>query len=88
MELDHEIEVRLRRIEGQIAGIRRMHEQGRYCADVLDQLAAARAALEAVGFLLLERHVDGCVRDALESATGSERAAELVSVVRRFVKSA
>lgn len=70
-------------IEGQITEIRRMHEEGRY----LDQLAAARAGLGAVGLLLLERHVDGCVREALEDGNGPEKAIELVSVVRRFVRS-
>ena len=35
---------RLRRIEGQVAGIRKMQEDGRYCIDVLDQISAARAA--------------------------------------------
>ena len=88
MELDREIAVRLRRIEGQISGIERMHEEGRYCVEVLDQLAGARAGLRAVGLLLLERHVDGCVREALMDDVGSEKATELVSLVRRFVSSA
>lgn len=35
----------------------------------------------------LERHVDGCIREALEDGDGSEQATELVSVVRRFVRS-
>lgn len=87
MELDREIALRLRRIEGQITGIRRMHEEERYCVDVLDQLAAAGAGLEAVGLLLLERHVAGCLREALEDGNGSAKVAELVSVVRRFVRS-
>jgi len=87
VELDRETGVRLRRIEGQITGIRRMAEEGRPCVEVLDQLAAARAALEAVGLLLLERHVDSCVREALEDGDGSEKATELLSVVRRFVRS-
>jgi len=87
MEHDRDIALRLLRIEGQITGIRRMHEQGRYCVDVLDQLAAARAGLEAVGLMLLERHVDGCVREALEDGEASEKAAELISVVRRFARS-
>jgi DNA-binding FrmR family transcriptional regulator len=88
MEFDRDIGLRLRKIEGQVSGIRRMHEEGRYCVEVLDQLAAARAALEAVGLVLLERHVDGCVRAALEDGDDLDKATELVSVVRRFVRSA
>jgi DNA-binding FrmR family transcriptional regulator len=45
---------RLRRIEGQVTGIRKMQEDGRYCIDVLDQISAARAGLEATALLILE----------------------------------
>ncbi len=87
MEPDHEVVVRLRRIEGQLTGILRMYEEGRYCVEVLDQLAAARAGIEAAALLILERHVDGCVREALEEGDAREKAAELVGAVRRFVRS-
>ena len=78
---------RLRRVEGQIAGIRRMCEDERYCIDVLDQIAAARAALDAVGLKVLEQHVGGCVREALEKGEGTEKTDELVAAIRRFVRS-
>lgn len=83
-----DIALRLRRIEGQISGIRRMHEGGRSCVDVLDQVAAARAGLGSVGLILLERHVDACLRDAHGSGDASTRSTELVAVVRRFARSA
>ena len=87
MEHRQEIATRLRRIEGQIAGIRGMYEEGRYCIEVLDQFSAARAGLEATALLILEDHVNVCVRDALEEGSGEAKAAELVSAVRRFVRS-
>lgn len=87
MEARHEIVSRLRRVDGQVAGVTKMYEEGRYCIDVLDQLAAARAGLEAVALLILEDHVNGCVKDALEDGAGEAKAAELVSAVRRFVRS-
>jgi DNA-binding FrmR family transcriptional regulator len=40
-----EIVTRLRRIEGQVAGVCRMYEDGRYCIELLDQLGAVRAGL-------------------------------------------
>lgn len=79
---------RLRRIEGQVAGIRRMYEDDRYCIDVLDQLAAARRGLEATAQVILEDHVTGCVRDALDGGDANEKTAELLAAVRRYVKSA
>ncbi len=81
------IEQRLCRIEGQIAGIRRMYEEGRYCIEVLDQLSAARAALDAAALEVLEEHVDTCARDAIERGQGIAKAHELVAAVRRFVRS-
>src|SRR5579875_3138827 len=48
---------RVRRIEGQIRGIGRMIEEGRYCVDILHQIAAARSALDALGIELLVQHL-------------------------------
>ena len=87
MDTNHEIVTRLRRVEGQVAGVGRMYEEGRYCIDVLDQLAAARAGLEGAALLVLEDHVNGCVREAMEGEGGPDKARELVSAVRRFVRS-
>lgn len=87
MERGRDVVLQLRRVQGQLGGIRRMYEGGRYCVDVLDQLAAARAGLDAAALLILEDHVDGCVRDAIEGGDGADKAAELVTVVRRFVRS-
>lgn len=87
MDPRREIATRLRRVEGQVAGVGRMYEEGRYCIEVLDQLAAARAGLEAAALLILEEHVNGCVRDALEGDGGPDKARELLSAVRRFVRS-
>ncbi len=78
---------RLRRIEGQVAGIRKMQEDGRYCIDVFDQISAARAALEATALLILEDHVNGCVREAIDEGKGEEKAAELLEAVGRFARS-
>jgi len=64
-----------------------MYEDGRYCIDVLDQVSAARAGLEAVALLILEDHVNGCVREATEGGKGEQKADELLAAVRRFVRS-
>jgi DNA-binding FrmR family transcriptional regulator len=55
---------RLSRIEGQVRGIARMIEREEYCVDILQQTAALRAAIDAVSILVLEDHVQGCVRTA------------------------
>lgn len=55
---------RLRSIEGQITGIRRMVAEERYCIDILTQVSAVRAALNGLGLHVLKRHLDHCVADA------------------------
>ena len=53
---DAEILSRLGKAKGQLAGIASMYEDGRYCIGILDQLAAARAAIDAAGLILLQDH--------------------------------
>ncbi len=80
---------RLKRIEGQVRGLARMVEDDRYCIDILTQIAAVRTALEQVGARLLEGHVTHCVADALASGdehAATEKTAELLDAVQRFVK--
>ena len=84
---DAEILARLRKANGQLAGITAMYEDGRYCIDILDQLAAARAAIDAVGLILLQDHINACVRDAIDSGDSDEKVTELVTAVRRFLRS-
>ncbi len=61
---------RLSRMEGQVRGIARMIEREEYCVDILQQTAALRAAVDAVSILVLEDHVQGCVRTAAEAGRG------------------
>ena len=62
---------RLRRIAGQVRGLARMVDEGRYCIDILTQIAAVRSALDGVALSLLDAHVRHCVAqgssDALEA---------------------
>ena len=60
-KLKTDLSSRLNRVEGQIRGIRSMIDKDAYCDDVLNQIAAAHAALESVGKLLLRNHIQGCV---------------------------
>jgi len=60
---------RVKRIAGQVGGIERMLEEKRYCVDILNQIAAVRSALDALGVELLTRHLETCV---LGHGSGSE----------------
>ncbi len=74
---------RLSRIEGQVRGIARMLEREEYCVDILQQTAALRAAVDAVSILILEDHVQGCVRSAAERGEADKYVDEVMDVVRR-----
>jgi DNA-binding FrmR family transcriptional regulator len=74
---------RLSRIEGQVRGIARMIEREEYCVDILQQTAALRAAVDAVAVMILEDHVRGCVRTAVEQGDAEAYVDEVVDVVRR-----
>jgi DNA-binding FrmR family transcriptional regulator len=78
---------RLRRIEGQVQGLLRMLDSDAYCVDILLQISAVQGALEQVQKLLLGRHIESCVADALRSGSKSERqqkVEELLDVFSRF----
>ncbi|HXE96858.1 MAG TPA: metal-sensitive transcriptional regulator [Dongiaceae bacterium] len=60
---------RVKRISGQVGGIQRMLEEKRYCVDILNQIAAVRSALDALGIELLTSHLETCV---LGHGSGSE----------------
>lgn len=77
---------RIRRIAGQVAGIERMIDEDRYCVDVLLQVAAARAALDATGKLLLSSHVETCVADALASGRAKQRKQKIAELIEVFSK--
>ena len=74
---------RLSRIEGQVRGIARMIEREEYCVDILQQTAALRAAVDALSVLILEDHVQGCVRTAAERGEADRYVEEVIDVVRR-----
>ena len=74
---------RLARIEGQVRGISRMIEREEYCVDILQQTSALRAAVDSLAVLVLEDHVQGCVRTAAERGEADQYVDEVIDVVRR-----
>jgi DNA-binding FrmR family transcriptional regulator len=79
---------RLARVEGQVRGVARMVEEGRYCIDVVTQISAARAALEQVSLAVLDDHARHCLlgRGAAPEDP-DERVEELMGAVGRLLKS-
>lgn len=79
---------RLNRVEGQVRGIRRMVQEPRLCVDILQQLAAAEAALNRISLAVLRYHVENCVPQGIEKGEPekTKRLTELVDIFDRFGK--
>ncbi|MDJ0392096.1 metal-sensitive transcriptional regulator [Rhodococcus sp. G-MC3] len=80
---------RLRRIEGQVAGISRMVSEDRYCIDVLTQVSAATKALQSVSLKLLDAHLAGCVVEAAKKGgpEADAKVKEASDAIARLVRS-
>ena len=76
---------RLKRIEGQIRGIRRMVEESAYCPDILTQSAAANAALNSFNRVLLSSHIRSCVAEDIREGH-DETVDELVRTMQKLMK--
>ena len=76
---------RFKIIEGQVRGVRRMVEEEKYCIDILTRISAVRAALDSVAKIILKKHIDTCVTDAIRNKAENSRELidELMSI---FVK--
>ena len=80
---------RLRRIEGQVRAIEQMVESDRYCIDVLTQISASTSALKSVALLLLDDHLNHCVRQAAAEGgdIADEKLSEASAAIGRLVRS-
>lgn len=76
---------RLNRIEGQIRGLRGMVEKSAYCTDILTQVTAVNAALNAFSKELLSEHIRTCVARDIRNGK-DETIEELVRTLQKMMK--
>ena len=72
---------RLRKIEGQVRGVAKMVENDKYCIDIINQIAAAKNALDGVARIMMKRHVESCVTQAMREGKAAEKIEELITAV-------
>lgn len=87
-EVQQSMVARLNRVEGQLRGIRRMVQEPRLCVEILQQLAAAEAALNRVSLEIFRYHVDRCVPTDIAGGEPQrdKGLSELVEIFDRFTK--
>ena len=78
---------RLNRVIGQVEGVKRMIEEGRYCPDILTQLRAVNAAVRSVEAAILESHLESCVRETFQSRKPAEIRKKIDELTRLYKRS-
>ena len=76
---------RLNRIEGQVRGIRNMVENDAYCTDILVQVSAVNAALNALSREILSNHIKTCVADDIRAGRDGT-VDELLDTLKKLMK--
>ncbi|MFC2336464.1 metal-sensing transcriptional repressor [Pseudoramibacter alactolyticus] len=75
---------RLKKITGQVQAIERMIDQDIPCEDILSQINAAKSALHKCGQVILEGHIQHCVKDGIEHGNAEQTIANFTTAVERF----
>lgn len=86
-KLIKKLKPRLKRIEGQVNGISKMIENKEYCVDIFQQISAAIGALKSVNLLILENHLNTCVKNSMASKNEKEireKIKELTEIYKKY----
>ncbi|HBC95291.1 MAG TPA: transcriptional regulator [Clostridium sp.] len=75
----------LKTSKGQIEGIMKMIEDGRYCIDISNQIIAAQALLKKANLLILKQHLNHCVKDAFLHNSGEEKVDEIMDLLSKLL---
>ena len=75
---------RLKKIVGQVQAIDRMVDEDVPCEDVLAQINAAKSALHKCGQVVLEGHIQHCVRDGIEHGDADKTIASFAKAIEHF----
>lgn len=77
---------RLKKIQGQLAAIDRMIDEDVPCEDIIVQINAVKSAVHKVGQIIMEGHIQHCVRDGIEHGDAEKTIAEFTKVIEQFSK--
>lgn len=78
------IQLRIRKIEGQLRAIAEMVDKDVPCEDVLIQINAVKSAMHKVGQIVLEGHLHHCVREGIEHGDPDRTIADFAKAVEHF----
>lgn len=75
----------LKTAKGQIEGIIKMIEDGRYCVDISNQIIAVQSLLKKSNLIILKNHLSHCVKDACINNQGDEKIEEINNILDRLL---
>ncbi|MBR5504625.1 MAG: metal-sensing transcriptional repressor [Methanobrevibacter sp.] len=75
---------RLKKIMGQINAIDRMIDEDIPCENILMQINASKSALHRVGYIIVEGHLDNCIKNAMENGDTDEALADISSILEYY----
>ncbi|KEI13048.1 MULTISPECIES: metal-sensitive transcriptional regulator [Clostridium] len=81
-----DIQIRLRKIQGQVRGIENMIDSESCCKDILVQIAAVRAAINKVGALIIQEYTEKCFKNNNKYEINEEKLEELIKTLSIFMK--
>ena len=82
-KLQKQLQNRINRILGQLGGIKNMIDDDRYCGDILIQIAAVESALQGLGYIVLQNHLQTCVVEEIKEGN-EEILAEAVELIKKL----
>lgn len=79
-----QLQNRISRIIGQLNGIKSMIDDNRYCGDILIQIGAVESALQSLGYVILQDHMQTCVVEEIKNGNEGimEEAVELIKKLK------
>lgn len=78
-----QLQNRINRIIGQLNGIKNMIDDNRYCGDILIQIGAVESALQSLGYVILEEHMQTCVVEEIGKGN-TQIMAEAVELMKKL----
>ena len=82
------LQLRLKKVVGQLNGIQKMLAEDVPCEDILTQLNAVNGALHRISFMILDGHLRHCVRDGIEKGNADETIEAFAEALENFSKMA
>lgn len=75
----------LKTVRGQVDGILKMLDEGRYCIDVANQIGASQSLLKKANMLIIKQHMNHCIKEAFCENKGEEKVDEIIGLLEKIM---